>query len=76
MKELEELAKSNKPWAATRAQLALEFAKLKELGSLSDSEYQELLEDLVRTDALEAEADDVKTKALLLNAISAISKLA
>lgn len=76
MKELEELAKSERAWAATRASMALKFIEMNESGNLSDSEYQELLNDLVRTDALETEADDIKTKALLLNAISAVSKLA
>ena len=76
MKDLEELAQSNKTWASTRAAMALKFLEMKESGQIDNSEYKELLEDLVRTDSLEVEADDIKMKAMLVSAISAISKLA
>jgi len=76
MNELEQLATSDKGWAAARAAMALQFSDLRKQEKISESEYQELLEDLVRSDTLDKEADDIKTKALLISAISALSKMA
>lgn len=72
---LSDLAKSNKSWAAKRARMALEIQEQLNVGNLSQDEARELLEDLVRTDALDKEADDIETKALLVSAVSTIIKL-
>lgn len=71
---LSDLVKSNKPWAAKRAQMALEIQEQLNSGNLSQDEAEELLEDLIRTDALDKEADDIETKAMLISAINTISK--
>jgi hypothetical protein len=55
--------------------MALEIQEQLNVGNLSQDEARELLEDLVRTDALDKEADDIETKALLVSAVTTIIKL-
>jgi hypothetical protein len=43
---------------------------------ITESEYQELMQDLARSDALNAEADDVEVKNLLVACIMIGAKLA
>ena len=73
--ELQWLSTCGKPWAEQRAALAMSIANSKACEEISDSEYIELLNDLVRTDKLDAEADDLQIKTMLVNAISIAAKL-
>lgn len=66
MNELQALLGCGRPWAEQRAAYALDLAGQFQLGNVSLSEYQELLQDLIRTDALDAEADDIETKSMLV----------
>lgn len=75
MKALRELAHCDRPWAAERARIALEFAEQYERDELSADELRELLEDLVRTDKLDDEADDMEVKALLVAGVYALTKM-
>lgn len=73
--ELQWLSTCGRPWAEQRAVLAMNIIEAHNNGEVSDSEFKELLYDLVRTDRLDSEADDLQTKTLLVNAISLISKV-
>jgi hypothetical protein len=73
MSNLYQLAQSDKLWVAQRAQLALSIADQHARGDIDNSEYKELLEDLVRTDVLDSEADDLHTKTMLVQAIYVLS---
>lgn len=75
MQELDHLIQSDKPWAQKRAEMALNIMNQAQLGAISKDEARELLEDLVRTDALEAEADDMQVKAMLVTAIWGLSQV-
>ena len=75
MSDLYQLAQSDKPWVAQRAQMALSLADQYSRGDLSASEYKELLEDLVRTDVLDAEADDMHTKTMLVYAVYGLAQV-
>ncbi len=72
MQELFHCANSGKGWAAERAQVALQIAEALQNGQIGQSEAKELLEDLVRTDKLDAEADDIALKTMLVTGIYAI----
>jgi polyhydroxyalkanoate synthesis regulator phasin len=72
MQELLHCANSEKGWAAERAQVALQIAEALQQGQINPSEAKELLEDLVRTDKLDAEADDIQLKTMLVTGIYAI----
>lgn len=73
--ELKTLVGCGKGWAEQRALMALEFADLHSRGDLADDEYQELMQDLIRTDALDKEADDIVVKAALVSAVNAAMML-
>jgi hypothetical protein len=75
MSDLYQLAQSDKPWVAQRAQMALALQDQLSKGEIDPSEYAELMEDLIRTDALDSEADDIHTKTMLVQAIWVASKV-
>jgi hypothetical protein len=76
IENLQWLAQSDKGWAAQRATWALELAEQYQRGDISDSEYQELMADLVRSDRLDEEADDMEIKNMLVASIMVVGKLA
>jgi hypothetical protein len=72
MQELIHCANSGRGWAAERATVALQIAEALQNNQINPSEAKELLEDLVRTDRLDAEADDIELKTLLITGIYAV----
>ena len=52
--------------------MALQIAAALEQRAIDPGEARELLEDLVRTDRLDAEADDIALKTMLVTGIYAI----
>ena len=75
MQELYNIANCNKPWAAQRAQYAIQLHDALQLGQVSADEYKALLEDLVRTDKLDSEADDIELKTMLVQSVWLLSKV-
>jgi hypothetical protein len=75
MQALYEIAGSDKGWAAQRAAMVIAITEQLQAGALSREEALELMEDLVRMDQLDAEADDIELKAALVSAVVAVSKL-
>ncbi len=76
IEHLQWLAQNGRPWAAQRAAFALEITEQFQQGGISESEYKELMSDLVRMDKLDEEADDIETKTMLVTAVYAVAKLA
>ena len=76
LQQLRALAACGRPWVESRAQMALMLRDQFEGGGLDISEYEELMRDLVRGDRLDAEADDLETRTLLVNCVNLASKLA
>lgn len=72
---LVEMAQDSRPWVAERAQMALMLAEQFAGGGLDESEYQELMMDLVRSDRLDAEADDLETKTMLVTAVYGVAQV-
>jgi hypothetical protein len=70
--EIKALVGCGKSWAEERALMALEFADQHARGELSKDEYKELLEDLIRTDVLDSEADDLAVKTALVGAVKGL----
>ena len=73
--ELKGLIGCGKSWAEERAQMALQFADQYKAGELNQDEYQELMQDLIRTDRLDAEADDMAVKNALVAAVKGLMKI-
>ena len=67
--QLQEIANSNEPWAAQRAQYALQICEAVNAGEMTADEGQELLRDLVRMDRLDSESSDMRLKAALVSAV-------
>lgn len=76
IEQLQQLASCGRPWAESRAQMALAIAEQYQGGGLDTSEYQELMTDLVRSDRLDSEADDVALKTMLVTAVYAVAQVA
>lgn len=70
--ELKSLVGCGKSWAEERALMAMSFADQHAKGELSNEEYKELLEDLIRTDVLDSEADDMAVKMALVGAVKGV----
>ena len=70
MEQLWALAGCDRPWAAQRAAFLIAINEAVDRGEVTQSEYQELTRDVLRMDALDAEADDVEIKAALVSAVS------
>ena len=73
--ELEHLVATAPAWAAKRAQYALEITSMYESGELAESEYQELMRDLVHADQFNEEADNLEIKNYLVAAVMIGAKL-
>lgn len=69
MQELRALIGCGRPWAEERAVMALQLNEAFSAGQISADEYKELLQDLVRTDKLDNEADDMAVKAMLVTGV-------
>jgi hypothetical protein len=76
MVELQEIAASGPGWARERAEMALAIMQQYEGGGLELDEYQELMRDLVRSDQLNAEADDQELRNLLVSCVMIGARLA
>jgi hypothetical protein len=67
--QLEFLSSCGRPWAEQRAQMALEIMQAHAGGDIAEDEYQALMADLIASDRLNAEADDMDVKNLLVSCI-------
>ncbi len=77
MKEqLQYVAETAPGWAAERARYALEITSMFESGELTESEYQELMRDLITADEFHKQADNLEVKNYLVAAIMVGAKLA
>lgn len=75
IEQLQALAACGRPWAESRAQIALQITEQHMAGQLSDEEYAELMMDVVRSDQLDAEADDLDTKSALVTSCMILAKV-
>jgi hypothetical protein len=74
--QLQWLASCGRPWAEERAQFALMITEQLGQGAISESEYQELMRDLINSDKLNECADDQDVKNLLVSVIMIGARLA
>jgi len=74
--QLQALAHSGPPWAQQRAQQALAFMDALARQDITEAEYQELMQDLIRSDRLNEQADNEDVKNLLVSCIMIGARLA
>ena len=75
MSVLVELMNSGHPWAAERAQYALQVHEAVGAGQLSPSEAKEILQDLISTEKLEEGAADQQATAALVFGVTQLISL-
>jgi len=76
MDELKNLLTCGSPWAEQRAKIAIELQEMFLNGDMSADERNELLQDLINTDKLNDEADDINVKSALIAAVSGVMSIA
>lgn len=76
IEELNFLSTCGRPWAEQRAQFALEITAALQNGDIEESEYQALMADLINSDKLNEEADDMDIKNMLVSCVMIGAKLA
>lgn len=69
---LHEVINSGQPWAAERAQYALQIAEALQNGQVSQDEARALLADLINTEKLEAEGADLQLRAALVFGVTQV----
>lgn len=74
--ELQFLSTCGRPWAEQRAQMALDITMAYQSGDIQESEYQALMADLINSDRLNEEADDMDIKNMLVSCVMIGAKLA
>jgi polyhydroxyalkanoate synthesis regulator phasin len=67
-----EIINSGQPWAAERAQMALQISEALQTGQIQSDEAKALLEDLINTEKLEAEGADLQLRAALVFGVTQI----
>ena len=72
---LRAIAGCDRPWAAERARFVVEITESYNSGTITRPEYEELCRDVLRTDRLDSEADDIELKTALVTAIYAVAQL-
>ena len=76
MDELENLLTCGSPWAEERAKIAIELQEMFLNGDMSADERNELLQDLINTDKLNEESDNINVKSALIAAVSGVMAIA
>lgn len=76
IEQLQFLSTCGRPWAEQRAQFALEITEALNQGAIHEDEYQALMADLINSDKLNSEADDMDIKNMLVSCVMIGAKLA
>lgn len=69
---LHEVINSGQPWAAERAQYALQIAEALQNNQITQDEARALLEDLINTEKLEADGADLQLRAALVFGVTQV----
>lgn len=72
MSVLHEVVNSGQSWAADRANMALQVHEALATGQISQDEAREVLNDLIATEKLDAEATDLQLRAALVFGVQQI----
>jgi hypothetical protein len=72
IEQLQQLCGAADPAISGRAQMALQITEAFQRQEISESEFKELMLDLVRSDKLNEECADLETKTMLVTAVYAV----
>lgn len=76
MEELYALMENGDDWAKEKASIALSICDAYARNDITEDEYRELLQDMVRSGEIEAEATSLEMATMVIQAINAASMLA
>jgi hypothetical protein len=76
MDDIKHLLASDNGWVKQKAELAVSFTEQYRNGEMDRSEYEELMQDLIRTDEVMANAASMEVKAKLESAITLLMSVA
>ena len=69
---LHDCINSGQPWAAERAQMALQIQEALQTGQIHPDEARALLQDLINTEKLEADGADLQLRAALVFGVTQV----
>jgi hypothetical protein len=75
IEQLQHLCGAPDPAISGRAQMALQITEAYQKQEISESEFKELMLDLVRSDKLNQECSDLETKTMLVTAVYAVAQV-
>lgn len=75
IEQLHALCGAPDPAISGRAQMALQITEAYHRREISESEYKELMLDLVRSDKLDSECSDLEMKTMLVTAVYTVAKV-
>lgn len=75
MSVLTEVLNSGESWASDRAQYALQVAEAVQSGQLSADEGKEILNDIIRTEALEEVSTNAQLRAALVFGVTQLASM-
>ena len=76
MEELYALMESGDDWAKQKAMIALGICDAYARNDITEDEYRELLQDMIRSDQIDSEATSLEMATMVVQAINAASMLA
>jgi len=71
---LEKFIGSSDPWVNEKAKIVAELKSMFESSELTQAEYKELLEDIIRTDSIASQGKELELKSNFIKALNIISK--
>ena len=75
IEDLKALMYDGPDWAKERAGIVLDLHSQHEAGDISDDEFAELLEDLIRTDQLDEASDNLDMKNNFVTSVMALKNI-
>lgn len=75
IKELQALTGSEDEFVSRTAALALEIADAEAMGNITKEQAKEMLEDLVRADAIEGKSFDVQMTGMLITGVMGLASV-
>ena len=76
MEELYALMENGDDWAKEKAAIALGICDAYARNDITEDEYRELLQDMIRSDQIDSEATSLEMATMVIQAINAASMLA
>lgn len=75
IKDLQALMSCGDAWVEQQAAMALEIADAQAVGNITSEQAKELMEDLVRTDAIEGKSENIQLVGALVTGVMGLASV-